>query len=638
MLPVHNSLDEPVSWVSVAAGGYHTVAICSNGRVLALGGNDHGQCDIPAAKPQADLQMEHPVVVVAGKSHTVLVRSDGNVSICGCNEQGQCEAPDAPADAHYIAAAAGESHTVLLRSDGHAIACGQNDAGQCDIPSPPDGTRYVEAAAGYWHTVLIRDDGQAVAVGLNNFGQCDVPQLPEGVTYSSVAAGSFFTVLVRSDGSAVACGLNNYGQLDIPQVTGARYVRAAAGCFHAVLLLDDGRAVACGQNDAGQLNIPTPPEGIRYIGVASGGMHTVLLASDGHVVACGLNDHGQCNVPEPAPGLSVEPGGIKDSPFSIAGDSFIEQSMPDTALHSISGNALLSSPSPPHGQQHESWGPSDSVDLTDFVPGSPFPRSPSVCCNLFQEEQQEEEVNMPRLPSPRAQVHESLSAREQIHQHEQSIESQVFDESLAGIAESRQCEEPTSFPCMRVSHVEQPGGLTSVDDELDEAAAPGFTNQSFDCILSAHHEHPSFVKPCDGLEVRDLANKFLELDTEEDCHASPRDYKTDDSVSEELEEDRFVNGDVMDAAADDDSVPEELESSVPQSPHSPLSANQTSLSARSAQPAALQGLTPQGKVNLVDTPESSRASSPARSHASVPSTPATDPEMMGCTPREEVTT
>eukprot|EP00931_Biecheleriopsis_adriatica_P105658 TRINITY_DN8020_c0_g1_i1.p2 TRINITY_DN8020_c0_g1~~TRINITY_DN8020_c0_g1_i1.p2 ORF type:complete len:108 (+),score=12.49 TRINITY_DN8020_c0_g1_i1:309-632(+) len=55
----------------------------------------------------------------AGHVGTVLLRSDGHVVACGGNNHGQCNIPVLPEAITYIQASAGGFHTVLLKSDGH---------------------------------------------------------------------------------------------------------------------------------------------------------------------------------------------------------------------------------------------------------------------------------------------------------------------------------------------------------------------------------------------------------------------------------------------------------------------------------------------------------------------------------------
>ena len=86
------------SWrniVAIAAGYYHTVGLKADGTVVAVGGNDevnpfdddifknnYGQCDT------ADWQ--DIVAISAGAYHTVGLKADGTVVAVGSNEHGQC--------------------------------------------------------------------------------------------------------------------------------------------------------------------------------------------------------------------------------------------------------------------------------------------------------------------------------------------------------------------------------------------------------------------------------------------------------------------------------------------------------------------------------------------------------------------
>jgi alpha-tubulin suppressor-like RCC1 family protein len=65
----------------VAGGEHHTVGLCSNGTVVAVGSNDEGQCNVDDWK---DI-----VQVAAGAYHTVGLRSDGTVVAVGLNTSGQ---------------------------------------------------------------------------------------------------------------------------------------------------------------------------------------------------------------------------------------------------------------------------------------------------------------------------------------------------------------------------------------------------------------------------------------------------------------------------------------------------------------------------------------------------------------------
>ena len=108
--------------MAVAAGGYHTVGLKSDGTVVACGWNERGQCNVSG---WTDI-----VAIAAGTFHTVGLKSDGTVVACGLNKSGQC---NVSGWTDIVAVAAGSRHTVGLKSDGTVVACGYNKNGQCDV-------------------------------------------------------------------------------------------------------------------------------------------------------------------------------------------------------------------------------------------------------------------------------------------------------------------------------------------------------------------------------------------------------------------------------------------------------------------------------------------------------------------------
>ena len=71
---------------SIAAGGFHTVGLRSDGSVVAVGSNEYGQCEVSG--------WTHIVAIAAKNTHTVGLRSDGSVVAVGDNEYGQCKVSD----------------------------------------------------------------------------------------------------------------------------------------------------------------------------------------------------------------------------------------------------------------------------------------------------------------------------------------------------------------------------------------------------------------------------------------------------------------------------------------------------------------------------------------------------------------
>ena len=70
--------------------------------------------------------------MAAGGYHNLAVRTDGTVIGWGANFSGQATPP--PGLNHVIAVAAGEWHSLALRSDGNVVGWGDNSAGQASPP------------------------------------------------------------------------------------------------------------------------------------------------------------------------------------------------------------------------------------------------------------------------------------------------------------------------------------------------------------------------------------------------------------------------------------------------------------------------------------------------------------------------
>jgi len=259
----------------VAAGGYHTVGLSSNGTAVAVGWNQYGQCNVGGWGNITQVAPAH--------SHTVGLKSDGTAVAVGANTFGQC---DVGGWGNITQVAAGGYHTVGLKSDGTVVAMGRNDWGQCDVSGWSD---IVQVAAGSQHTVGLCSNGTVVAVGRNTpYGQCNVGGWT-GIT--QVAAGDTHTVGLKGDGTVVAVGYNGNGQCDVG--SWGNITQVAAGYGHTVGLCSNSTVAAVGDNSSGQLNVDTWTDIIQ---VSAGALHTVGLSSNGTVVAVGWNNFGQCNV------------------------------------------------------------------------------------------------------------------------------------------------------------------------------------------------------------------------------------------------------------------------------------------------------------------------------------------------------
>lgn len=116
----------------------------------AWGYSSYGQCTVPAL-PAGVIYTQ----VAGGYSHSLALRSDGVVVAFGDNGSGQCNVPALPAGVLYTQVAGGYLHSLALRSDGQAVAFGNNDYGQCTVPTLPAGAVYTQVAGGWYHGLAL---------------------------------------------------------------------------------------------------------------------------------------------------------------------------------------------------------------------------------------------------------------------------------------------------------------------------------------------------------------------------------------------------------------------------------------------------------------------------------------------------
>jgi alpha-tubulin suppressor-like RCC1 family protein len=260
----YGQLNVPVglsNLVAVAAGGSHTLALNSAGRVTAWGRNDYGQTNVPA-------DLTNVVAVTAGNLHSLALTADRRAVAWGRNDYGQTNVPAGLVNA--VAVAAGDGHSLALTAEGRVLAWGRNDYGQTNVP--PGLSNVVAVGTGLYHSLALQADGRVVAWGYNNNGQTNVP--PDLGDVVAVAGGWGHSLALRADGRMVGWGYNGYGQTTAPAGL-SNLVSVAGGQQHNLVLKSDGRVVAWGYNFYGQTNVPAGL--VEVVSVSAGGSHSVAL-------------------------------------------------------------------------------------------------------------------------------------------------------------------------------------------------------------------------------------------------------------------------------------------------------------------------------------------------------------------------
>lgn len=347
--------------VAIATGRNHSLALKADGRVWAWGEDVYGQlggglntnvntpqivCNVGATNCTDD-PLTDVVHIAAGYLFSVALKSDGTVVAWGYNGNGQLGAGTvsftspvpvqvcAPGqtspcsaflnDVAFITAGGG-GHTIALTDDGTLLSWGHNKAGQVgmndisetniSVPvlvyKPGETAPCIEGFQGAvaidaWSgtSFALRADGSLWGWGGNNAGELSavtVITCPSGSTCSPVpiavcetgnspcttpftnvagfATGRRFVTALRNDGSVWIWGNNVDGKLGNGSISSAIFLPApvcdvgqsapcdtfltniqavTAGSFHALALRADGSLASWGDNEFGQLGNNNDP-------------------------------------------------------------------------------------------------------------------------------------------------------------------------------------------------------------------------------------------------------------------------------------------------------------------------------------------------------------------------------------------
>lgn len=263
----------------------HTLLLCNNGNVLAMGSNQELQLGLPTPQNFSSnlLSFPAPVVAVAhGAGHSLVLLNDGRVMAWGGNNMGQLgngtntnsHIPVFVANiCNAKAIAAGNRFSLALLSDGTVMGWGDNSSGQLGIaggnsPLPINGlANIVQLDAGVQHSIFLNSSGQIFTLGSNFYNQQFNGTIPGTVV--QIAAGTTHNLALTSNGFVYSWGYNNYGQLGyftpqnsngvptlITGLTGVKQIEA--GYNFSLFLTTNNELWACGSNVFGELgNCPT---------------------------------------------------------------------------------------------------------------------------------------------------------------------------------------------------------------------------------------------------------------------------------------------------------------------------------------------------------------------------------------------
>jgi alpha-tubulin suppressor-like RCC1 family protein len=354
----------------LAAVAFAATADAAGGSAHAWGENDHGELGTGSATTTGCLCVNSPTpvngisnvtAVAAGNHHSLALRSDGTVVAWGDNSHGQLGngtiSPSSgatpvpvPGLSNVVAIAVGDGDfSLALRRDGTVVAWGDNSRGElgdgavnstgCTCIASPvqvSGLSHVVAiAAGNSLSMALLGDGTVRTWGANFEGQLGNGTTPTTTAYSdtpvavtglarvvAVAAGDYFGLALLADGTLRSWGDNSLGALGtgtvsttgcacIPTPTPVKGVSnataIAAGYEFGLALLPSGRVSTWGWNPNGQLGngtyattgcqcVPSPVavSGLsNTAAIAAGYGHVLALLANGTLMSWGYNRYGQ---------------------------------------------------------------------------------------------------------------------------------------------------------------------------------------------------------------------------------------------------------------------------------------------------------------------------------------------------------
>jgi len=289
------------SVVAISAGISHSLALCSDGTAVAWGYNAYGQLGdnsttnrhVPVAVNVADgtsvLAGKAVVSIAMGGYHSLALCSDGTVVAWGYNAYGQlgdnsttnrhvpvavnvADGTSALAGKAVVSIAMGAYHSLALCSDGTAAAFGYNTYGQLGDNSTTN---------------------RPVPVAVNTAAGTSALA---GKTVLALSSGSLHSLALCNDGTVVCWGWNLKGQLGDSSTTnraapvavntegasaiiGKSVTAIAAGDVHSLALCHDGIMVAWGYNNAGQLGDNSTTDRLVPVAVNTAAGTSVLAGS-----------------------------------------------------------------------------------------------------------------------------------------------------------------------------------------------------------------------------------------------------------------------------------------------------------------------------------------------------------------------
>ena len=336
------------SWVTVAAGGFHAVALSNENTIWTWGYNNRGQLGVGNSlnnfSPNPVTTARDWSRIAAGASHTLALKTDKTFWAWGYNAYGQVGYGDTlydnwepyqiGSDSDWVNIGAGGVFTFGIKDNGSLWGCGYNAYGQLGIGNTfnqvlvvPVGTDkdWISIGPGVYHSIAMKTNNTIWGFGRNdqyqlglgdNVNRWTPTQIGTESDWVTALGGDTHTVGLKTNGFMFGWGINISGQLGLPDTNTRRtptqlgtesdWSRISTGYSSTFGIKNNGTIWSWGNNTCGLLghgdtvarNSPTQigsdSDWLLISGSSkSTGSFSLAITSNGNIWTWGYNFYGQ---------------------------------------------------------------------------------------------------------------------------------------------------------------------------------------------------------------------------------------------------------------------------------------------------------------------------------------------------------
>ena len=329
------------NFIGLAGGESHSLGLESDGSAWGWGWNFYGELGTDLVNSHSSplsssspisVQGDHSFIqIAAGLGHSLALKADGSLWSWGKNNYGQLGQNSRTSSHSPIGAS---SYILSVEPSPAAVVGGHvfsditgNNLGQyCSAALKPDGSLWT------WGKnpdgQLGHDDKVSISSPVSVFG---------GHSFIKMSVGRNFMLALKGDGSAWAWGNNDGGKLGnwdktvkqstpVSVVGGHAFIKISAGYYHSLALKADGTLWSWGDNVYGQLGHNDKLQksspmsvfgGHSFIEIGVGGEFSLALKADGSLWTWGINVKGV---------LGINSKIKQSTPVSVVGGHFFGSS------------------------------------------------------------------------------------------------------------------------------------------------------------------------------------------------------------------------------------------------------------------------------------------------------------------------